>query len=231
MRRGLGPKRPKRLHNPKRHLWARHHGASPTVSALPTPTSTPDCTSYAGMIGTTFFSGTGELVTGFLSKSANVYGEYRFAQDVGDALLVSFCVPSNGNKPFDITTTNGISNFPYLAAVQGFASSGPDLPAGSSNYAYITGSSKTHPGVTPGTQSNALNHAAGTNLPAQSAIWTLNTNDNSLTANYVNSDKSTPTTTIELVPDSEAFIITGDPSAFNNEYGDANPTTFTFIPA
>ncbi|EJF62080.1 hypothetical protein DICSQDRAFT_146821 [Dichomitus squalens LYAD-421 SS1] len=166
---------------------------------------------------------------GYLSATATSYGEYSSTTDVSQALLVSFCVDTTVGTTFDLQTLNGLSAYPYLGAVQGFADRSRDLAAGSFNYYYIAGTEQTARGpAVPGV--NSFSAAAGVAEAVESNIWTL-TDTNELVPSFVNSDGTAVTPSIVYVSSSNAFAITSDVGAFTSNFGAAQPVTFTFVPA
>jgi hypothetical protein len=106
--------------------------------------------------------------------------------------------------------------YPYIGGILGFTSSGSDFATGSYDYAVIGATTATAVHATPATGPNAFTAATGIPEPIQSAIWSLS-NGNILTAQWVNSDSSTPKTYI--VDSSGILALTGDPTQLQNVLG------------
>ncbi|KAJ3482531.1 hypothetical protein NLI96_g6928 [Meripilus lineatus] len=206
-RRGLGPAPPKRRNN-RSPLKAR---------SSPTP-----CTVTTGVI-----SVVQDSTNGYLTSTANSFGEYGFTTSLDSALRVSLC-PTD-DSPFVITPLNGpFLSFPYLGFVTGFANTDPDLKAGSANYAYLTGTILTAAHATPAELPNAFTAASGVAESIESSVWSMDVNG-VLSAAWVNRDGSSQTYSLYYVPSSAAFALVGDYNAFSSNFGAAFLATFALV--
>ncbi len=114
---------------------------------------------------------------------------------------------------------------PYIGAVVGPASAGPDLAVGVGHYVVLADTAASAPGAVPAAIGNRLN----SNLLAEASIWSLATDD-SLSPVWINSDTSeAPTFGLFYNPSavSNGFILTGDPVAFDDTFGSTTPVSFT----
>ncbi|OJT08766.1 hypothetical protein TRAPUB_336, partial [Trametes pubescens] len=151
-------------------------------------------------------------VLGWVSSTANSYGEYGLTGDVLSALSVVLNLCDSNSSPFDITTANGLSAFPYFGGVIGFSSSGDDLHSGSFNYVYIAGTSQVTRGPAQ-SGPNMFTAASGTHKDIESAMWTLSST-NALVFNWVNDDGSTAPGMLVYASSANAFAYTGDLAVF-----------------
>ncbi|THH27909.1 hypothetical protein EUX98_g6277 [Antrodiella citrinella] len=211
--RGLGPKPPvRRAH---RAVYPRQSNTPPPPPSAPFPT---------GSITVTMGS-----TSGFISAVPNSFGEYSFTTDSTQALQVELH-NTDGSSSFDIKALNGLTTYPFLTAITGFADTSSDLGPGSFNYCYIGGSSQTPAHAPPTTQSNSFSDASGSPEQVESAIWTLGA-DGSLVPEWVNTDGSTPAATLIYVPGAAGFALTGDVDAFTANFGGASVASFSFTSA
>ncbi|OJT15404.1 hypothetical protein TRAPUB_8033 [Trametes pubescens] len=211
--RGLPPRSP--AFNTRRRALAPRQSASPCALSQAT--------------GTIRVADTNGAVLGYVSSSANEYGEYSLATDAAGALSVALRRCDSNDSPFDIEALNGLSTYPYLGGVVGFANTDDNLRAGSFNYVYIAGTSQVAHGPAQSAP-NAFSAAAGTPKDVESAVWTLSGAD-ALAFNWVNTDGSAAAGTLVYVPSSAAFTYTGDLAAFVATFGPATAVTFTFVDA
>jgi len=206
--RGLSPHKPN---------FARRQAAKARRSSTP-------CVPTTGVIGVQ--TGTGTLFLG----PPNSFGEFQPTGDQSSAIAISFCADDTSST-FDIqTTAGGFSNFPYLAFVEGFANTSPDLQSGSPNYAYLASSTQTPAGSPAVTQPNSFSAAAGIPEGVETNVWTLDPATNALTPSWINSGGSAASVSLVYVSAANAFAITGDSGAFDNNFGTTTPASFTFIP-
>ncbi|KAL1938240.1 hypothetical protein VTO73DRAFT_11884 [Trametes versicolor] len=210
--RGLPPRSPA-LNTRRRALAARQ---SPTPCMLVQATGTIQVTDTVQ-----------GSVLGWVSSAANGYGEYGLTGDVLSALSIVLNLCDSNSSPFDITTANGLSAYPYFGGVVGFSSSGDDLHSGSFNYVYIAGTSQVARGPAQ-SGPNAFTAASGTRKDIESAVWTLSST-NALVFNWVNSDGSTAPGTLVYVASANAFTYTGDLAVFRIRFSPGNAVTFTFF--
>ncbi|KAI0628289.1 hypothetical protein C8Q77DRAFT_1076862 [Trametes polyzona] len=215
--RGLPPRSPA-LNTRRRALTARQSAAP---CPLPQTTGTIRVTETAT-----------NNVLGFIGRQANNFGEYGVDGDAANALSVVLRRCESNDTPFDIETVNGLSGFPYLGAVVGFASTDDNLSADSFNYVYTAGTSQIPYGPAQNAP-NAFSSASGTQKNAESAIWTL-ADDNTLTLNWVNTDGALyPAADAHLiyVESSQTFALTGNADQFQQTFGQVSEVTLTFVPA
>ncbi len=165
----------------------------------------------------------------FIGDTFNTFGEYVPTTTFGNALIVSF---DPSSAPFDITVTNNAASapYPFLGGIEGFANSGPNLGSGSSNYSYLGGTVGTVAGATPALGANSFTASTSIAEDIESAIWSISSS-NVLTAQWVNSNGSTPITFIVTAPASQGseIVLSGDPTAFGNTFGAGTTDTLTFV--
>ncbi|MDQ6725598.1 MAG: Ig-like domain repeat protein [Actinomycetota bacterium] len=189
---------------------------------------------------------------GFVSKTWNSFGEFVVTTTPSDYLSVS--VPSGSEQ--SITALNGQNaSFPYVGGITGFANTSPNLGPGSSNYAYLGGTTATPAGSPPVAGANAFTSATGIPEPIESAIWTQQasstlttaasatvalggqvhdtatlgaTTNNALVPQWINTDSSKPVT--HLVDITNILVITGDVTVFQNTFGAASNVALTLVP-
>lgn len=143
--RGLPPRSP--AFNTRRRALAPRQSATPCALSQAT--------------GTIRVADANGAVLGYVSASANTFGEYSLATDAAAALSVVLRRCDSNDSPFDIETLvrplfchalkyrlsiavhqNGVSAYPYLGGVVGFANTDDNLRSGSFNYVYIAGTSQ-----------------------------------------------------------------------------------------
>ncbi|TFK50840.1 hypothetical protein OE88DRAFT_1659942 [Heliocybe sulcata] len=194
------------------------------------PSSCPT-TSHTGIIRVVAVDGG---LQGYVAATPNSFGEYQPTLDASAALRVSFgtssCASSAGYTRLDITAENGISNFPMLGFMTGFANTDNNLGSGSYNYAYLGGVTSTPPGSPAVVQPSSYSAVAGVPDATESAVWAWDRSSNALTVQWVNTDGSTPATYLAYVPSANSFAVTGDLGAFTSNFGGADSATFTFVP-
>jgi hypothetical protein len=165
----------------------------------------------------------------FVSNTFNGFGEYTITNNLADALTVSF--DPSSSSPFSITATNnpGSAAFPFFGAIVGFASSSANLGSGNANYTYTGGTIATAVGAIPTIGSNSFTTATGISEAIETAIWSISNSD-ILTAQWINTDGSKPTTFIVTsTAQGNEILLTGDPTAFINSFGSATVDTLTFV--
>jgi len=165
-------------------------------------------------------------VLGYVSSGLNSFGEYGVVSTTTGALNVTF---NESSSPFNITLNSPANpSFNYFGGIQGFSSSSPNLDPGSYNYSYLGESNPTAPGATPSDPGNSFTAATGIPEDSESAIWSVDAATGELTPQWINSDSSSPVTYAEDI--TNILLLTGDPTAFQNEFGSATPIEFS-IPA
>ncbi|KAJ7903085.1 hypothetical protein B0H13DRAFT_2025990 [Mycena leptocephala] len=101
-----------------------------------------------------------------------------------------------------------------------------NLSSGSSNFAYIQGTTQTPPNSPPASVSNSYPSAED----SESAIWIYDASTNAITAQWINTDSSLPTTSIAYVSGSDS-LITGDSNAFLSAFATFSIVKFVFEPS
>jgi hypothetical protein len=130
-------------------------------------------------------------------------------------------------RPDTFTSVNGPdNNFPYVGGIVGFFSANNDLAAGSYHYAYWGGTVQTPVDSPPVSGGNSFTAATGIPEAIESAIWPLS-GANELTAQWINTDLSTPATYIARIQD--VLLLTGDLTAFSNTFGPTVVVTLAFV--
>ncbi|OSD00535.1 hypothetical protein PYCCODRAFT_1371041 [Trametes coccinea BRFM310] len=209
--RGLPPRSP-RLNTRRNRALAARQSATPCTFSQPT-----------GIIRVS--SANDNSLNGYISSTANSFGEYTVTTDASQALSVAIQRCNSASGPFDMTALNGAlsSQYPYVGLVNGFASTDDNIRAGSYNYAYIAGT--TIPAGSPAEAvPNAYSGATGSVKDAESAIWTLDDSDPNhivLTPRWVNTDGSQATTQLVYSPGAGALAVVGDAAVFASNFGTA----------
>lgn len=217
LKRGLSPNRPN-FYRSARSLAAR-------ASAAPNPN--PGCTTRTG---TLLVSGAGVPLGTVVSRVPNEFGEYGITTDAEDALQVQYADCGN-NLPVDLVTMNGVADFTFFGGITGFANTAPNLDPGSANYAYLGGVTPTAPSSPPESAANSFSYATGRQEDVESAIWRVNSADGAVTARWVNTDGSMPTTNIVYYEPEDFLLLSGDATAFEVEYGSSSVVALTFVQA
>jgi len=214
MARGLAPNRPRFRRKTSRNVAAR---------AVPSSGPSP-CQTITGILSV----GGGE--TGYVSRTANTFGEYGLTADASEALTVQYQNCAGTGGPVNLVSLNGLSDYPYVGGITGFADTNSNLDPGSFNYAYIGGiATDTPPDSAALTESNAFSAASNIPETVETAIWQVDPASGAVTAQWVNTDGSTPTTYIVYVASSQAYALTGDINAFVANFGLAPTVSFTFV--
>ncbi|KAG9118920.1 hypothetical protein FRC07_006309 [Ceratobasidium sp. 392] len=164
---------------------------------------------------------------GYLSPAFNDFGEYGlFQSNTTEALVLSFSYSRASPKQLDAVVTNGpaATTYPYFGAAVGFASRDSSLGPGDSDYLFVVGTSQTPPGSLPVEGNNTFSVATDVPAAYQSAIWSLDLETLYITAEWVNSDGSVPTTSFVYADDeNHALLITGDAEALRNDFNVSYP--------
>ncbi|KAJ7771671.1 hypothetical protein B0H16DRAFT_1514271, partial [Mycena metata] len=123
-------------------------------------------------------------VLGFVSKTTKAHMQYRVESSLDHALLVSW-----GGEHNLVTLNSDITSPNFLGLVQGPGASSSNLAKGSSNSLYLASTEQTSPNATPQDVQSSVNTRSGRSSPAESAVWTVDPNTNSLTAQWINPDQ------------------------------------------
>jgi len=127
--------------------------------------------------------------------------------------------------PIELTENNGpdAAN-PFL----GFAAGGNNptaiLASGASNYCTLTGTHHTAASSPPSLVGNSFGSGS-----SESTVWSYDIVTHKLTAQWVNPDRSKPTTILYYLPASEYLLITGDATALNSVSPGGYAVTFTLV--
>ncbi|RSH91169.1 hypothetical protein EHS25_009468 [Saitozyma podzolica] len=168
---------------------------------------------------------------GYLSSHLHngLYGTWT--QNISQALLVSYTSVTAvaSQKNFQIRV--GADDFPFLCAIEGPASTSPDLSTGSTNYDFLGGCSTDVP-VGPAAPSENT-YSTQPNKPkelAETAIWSIDANQK-ITVQWVNTSPKLSSTRPSL---GSYSLILGDPKAFAHKYPfpeiSINPLPLHFVP-
>ncbi|KAH9884496.1 hypothetical protein C8Q73DRAFT_749420 [Cubamyces lactineus] len=218
--RGLPPRSP-RLNTRRRALQARQSA---------TPCSLPQ---VSGLVQINDAASGSSI--GYLSRAANSFGEYGLTTDASAALSVTLRRCDSLTDPFELGALNGLANYDNVGGVTGFANTDDNLGPGSGNYVYFAGTNSVPRGPAQSAP-NAFSQASGRPEDVESAIWTVPDNvaadaPTPLVPSWVNSDGSVASdAVIAYVGSSNAFVITGDVTAFSSRFGTVQTVTFTFVP-
>ncbi|EIN08593.1 hypothetical protein PUNSTDRAFT_144117 [Punctularia strigosozonata HHB-11173 SS5] len=167
-------------------------------------------------------------VRGYLAATPTSFGEYGgTTTDISSALTITFTT-SDPSSPFDISISG---TYPDLGFTTGFANTDFNFGPGAYNYAYLTGVSGSPAGSSATIQPNSYSAVAGITEGTESAVWTWDSASGALTPRWVNTDGSTPAVTLLYVPSANAVAITGDPAAFNANFGTSTVVAFEFVQA
>ncbi|KAG8965096.1 hypothetical protein FRC00_011017 [Tulasnella sp. 408] len=167
-----------------------------------------------------------DSVLGYLTRNINTFGEYgTFQPAQADSLEVTFYASPDDPSPeeLDLHADNGpTATFPYVGA--GYASDSDDFGTGSYNYAYVAGTQQSPAGSSAQVGDNTFSIATGIPGDWESAIWKYNRATQEITAQWINTDGSSPATYIIYANDgNDALIITGDADTLNETFGTTYP--------
>lgn len=133
-------------------------------------------------------------------------------------------------SPVSITTTNGPNAaYPFFGGIVGFSSTSDNIGPGSYNYVYIGGTTFTSPGAVPTAGANSFTAATGINEDIESSIWSISAS-NILSAQWVNTNSSSPATFMTLVQSQHILALTGDLTTFTNAFGANTPVYLVYVP-
>ncbi|KAF8895506.1 hypothetical protein BD779DRAFT_1466907 [Infundibulicybe gibba] len=157
-------------------------------------------------------------VLGYISKNSFSGAQYRYQPELSDALIVKFSVDSAASSVTNarITSENSDTGFQILSLVQGRDDTNPNIGSGSFHYLYFASSAGTAPGSTPSQVDNSYSAATGTPRAVESDVWSINLSSGSVTAQWINTDSSKPTT--QFWTQSTALYAGSDSAAFVARY-------------
>lgn len=200
--------------------------AAPRTDSSPLPPSTMKC----NILVTTIDGST----IGFISAAFNQFGEYGlFQQSQDGALEVAFSNTPGASSQMDLYGNNSPSStYPFFGAIAGYASTSDDMGPGSYNYAYIGGTAQTTPGSPAVEGENTFYMATGESGDYESAIWNYDAGSQAITAQWINTDGSAPSTQILYAnDDNQALVLTADVNALCSAFEASYPeVTFTCVP-
>ncbi|KAG9047514.1 hypothetical protein FS837_002099 [Tulasnella sp. UAMH 9824] len=160
------------------------------------------------------------------------------------SLEVTFYASPDDPSPveLDLSANNGPSSaYPFVGASKyitttsreyysksslavGFFSNSDNLGPGSSNYLFITGNTQTPAGSTPQSgNNNSLSASTGIPQNAESAVWKYNPTTQDISVQWINTDGSTPATTLLYCSVDDVLMATGDIAALQSVYACSTP--------
>jgi len=139
--------------------------------------------------------------------------------------LLSVSAALSQASVISLTPVNGPGNYPYLGFVVGPASSSDNLNSGSPNYALLTEANFTAAGVGPTASGNAYSAKND-----ETTVFMIDGSGN-ITAQWVNTNLSMPTTTLVYLPGSDGLLITGDFTAFDAAFPGGFTVRFSYVPS
>jgi len=155
---------------------------------------------------------------GYVVENTNGNNHHFGVGPIGDALTFHLTVDYTVafTSELDISVDSSYAgSWPFMGSIDGFVNASDDLSSGSSNFAYVQGTTQTAPGSPPASVSNSYPVAKN----SESAIWTYDTSTNAITAQWFNMDGSKPPTSIVHILGANAFVITGDSGAVERAFG------------
>jgi hypothetical protein len=159
----------------------------------------------------------GYIANTYVSPSTQRFG---ITTNIGQALTVAFTTLAGPNN---VVETNGPDGaHPFLGFVVGPADSDNDLGSGSFNYILLTGTSPTTSGSPPAAVGNSYDSG-----DSESMVWTYDSS--SLTAQWVNTDGSHPSTTLWYLPSANGLVAVGDPTSFSASFPGGFAVSFTIV--
>jgi hypothetical protein len=157
---------------------------------------------------------------GYVSNTAYSFaGDYMtYTAGTSGALEVTFILSSPGTSTgVDLTVDNySVSGFDYLGLVQGRDDSDSTISSSSFQYLYLDTTNGTPAGSTPQTVGNSYTIGSGDPRTSESAIWTIDLSNDSLTPVWTNPDGSTPT--LDLFSQSTGLYAGGSQADFFSRY-------------
>ena len=123
-----------------------------------------------------------------------------------------------------LTPVNGPGGFPDLGFVVGPASSNDDLGAGSPNYDLLTEANFTALGAGPTASGNAYSGAND-----ETTVFLVDSSGN-ITVQWINTNLSSPATSLVYLAGSDGLLITGDFTAFNAAFPGGILTKWLYVP-
>jgi hypothetical protein len=183
------------------------------------PAEADTYTGYIDIYQTSSGTNIGSISSQFTNAANHRYG---ITTNPAQRMQVSF---TDNSTPFSISILNGTNpSYSYLGAVVGPASSNEDLSTGSINYDLLTATALTSPGAPPSSAGNAYNGQS-----SEGAIWSFSSATSTLTAQWVNTDSSRPTTYLYYLPGSDGLLLVGDPTAFNDNFPGGYQVSYRFV--
>ncbi|KAL4251120.1 hypothetical protein ABKN59_005639 [Abortiporus biennis] len=251
LKRGLTPRKPKRLHVAGRSLYARQSATPTSPDSLPTPTPTledptptptptiptptpsddpttptvPDSppTPTCANVKSGYIQVTGTSDNGKVG-SGMTSGWYNMASKNFQPLQVTFCADGGAATPVNFVVADGTS-LPDLAFV-GIGYGNIVLKKQSSSHAILGSSAETAVGSPVGTTDNSYGKYS---YSAQSAIWIIDPTTLAITVRWVNPDGTIPAVTLLYAPSENNFVLVGDVAEYSSHYF-GRVVTFTFVP-
>ncbi|CEL53636.1 hypothetical protein RSOLAG1IB_06491 [Rhizoctonia solani AG-1 IB] len=206
-----------------------HHGgtrvaSAPRAQTSPSPRNEKKCNILASFTNGTEY--------GYITPKFNKFGEYyAFQPDQDESLLVSFTYPVDAPTQLTFTAENGQAKqaYPLFGGIVGYGSTGDDFAAGNPDYAYLGGTTSTPAGSPATAGPNSFTTATDIEKNIESAIWAYDPTTQAITAQWINSDSSSPPTSIVYIPEG-LLALTGDVQTFSDTFGPTIPLHFKCVP-
>ncbi|KAJ7054557.1 hypothetical protein C8F01DRAFT_1374194 [Mycena amicta] len=187
--------------------------ASRVIHAARTQSSPVPPVTYSGVLQV--FSG--DVSLGYIAPDPN-YWTPLLTADANSALQVSFQLNqgSTAGSQLDFTQLNdnrgGLFGF-----VLGRDSTSSDIAPGSFNYLYLDPvATSSGPGSTPQSTPSYFSTSSGLDKQAETSVWSVDLTSGDVSAQWINSDSSAPTTI--LFVQSNHLYAGGDPDAFHSRF-------------
>ncbi|KAG8804516.1 hypothetical protein FRC17_005956 [Serendipita sp. 399] len=168
---------------------------------------------------------------GYLSKDVGSSGRMIYTTDISKAETIRYMGPSSQYTPVtrgELRRAGAPGNLPFLGLIRGLASTNNNIGPGSANYLHLADTAHTDPGALPAVGPNSETAQSGVSLAIESSVWNIDAYSGSITAQWINSDGSTPTTT--LATWGQSLIATGDLAALQAQFPNTyNPVRFQIL--
>lgn len=195
-------------------------------SAVPQPVSST--TTNTGVIQIRN-ANTGSVLGYISTTSSNSIMALQSTSD--GALTVSFDADSTGTSTqLNLGMENSGSGYPYLGLVQAIADPDSVFSPTSSNFGFIVGTVQTAPGAVPANIDNSYSAHYGKQRTGESAVWVFDSDTDTLTPQWINPDKSTPSLGTYVL-DNE-LVFAGNLATAQAGFGQGIvPITFVLVPS
>jgi len=183
------------------------------IAARTQPSATPKIT-LKGVIQV--FSGDTSL--GYVAPDPN-YWTPLLTPDINSALSISFQLAAGATSASDVAFTQLNDNRgTFFGPVVGRDSTSSNIAPGSFNYLYLDpiAAPGTAPGATPQSVPSFFATSSGLDKQAESSVWAVDLITGAITAQWINTDSSTPATV--LFVQSNHLYAGGDAGAFHSRF-------------